>query len=661
MSTAITCFLFLYSSLLPLFAHSYGCPAYRFPCGAYNLTIQYPFYTTPAAGGVCPGIHRIQCINLVPLIEFQGQSGFLYPVWNISYPEKTLVIHDLRLSSYFRASDCVFLYDFSSPVPGFNLSRVSQSLNSSQPFFDCHQNTYDFSHDVFEELYNLTPCRDYSLFYSSSDYQSLGVAPSYCSTSDDLWFDWKLSYGDGEEDGSLSLLSAGFSRKWTPFPNCFSCGKIGVNCSGNGGGQPSCGCRNQCWGSKPSSKSHHSWRIVVGVIVLVVGFVVVCTLCFFCYRRKLRQRLHSLTILGRNSSSNPPSKELESISFHCQTPLFSYEELEEATKGFDRSEELGDGGYGTVYKGVLRDGRTVAVKRLYETNYKRVEQFVNEVEILSRLRHPNLVTLYGCTSPNSPHLLLVYEYIPNGTLADHLHDPLRSRSLPISLRLSMAIDAAAALSYLHSVDIIHRDVKTHNILVDQNYNVKVADFGLSRLFPTNATHISTAPQGTPGYLDPEYHRFYQLTDKSDVYSYGVVLMELLSSRPAVDVGRQPNEISLAMMSISKIQKGELDQIVDPALNCGCDQEVSRAVTQIAELAFRCLQMDREMRPSIKEVVEELREILKALCCRGEVTDAEAKVRDDIRLLKETSSTMFFSPKSVIDKWLSRSTMPNLSK
>ncbi|KAE8768641.1 putative serine/threonine-protein kinase [Hordeum vulgare] len=230
------------------------------------------------------------------------------------------------------------------------------------------------------------------------------------------------------------------------------------------------------------------------------------------------------------------------------------DQLEVATDGFSASRELGDGGFGTVYKGKLKDGRVVAVKRLYNNNYRRVEKFLNEVDILSRLLHQNLVILYGCTSRMSRDLLLVYEFIANGTVADHLHGSRSvERGLTWPLRLNIAIETAEALAYLHAVEIIHRDVKTTNILLDNSLHVKVADFGLSRLFPLEVTHVSTVPQGTPGYVDPVYHQCYKLTDKSDVYSFGVVLVELISSKPDVDMNRSHSEINLANMALNRIQ------------------------------------------------------------------------------------------------------------
>ena len=221
-----THYYFLLCFFLPIFVSS--CSTYNFLCGNFTLEIQYPFMST--AKPQCRGLHKIQCMDLVPVIQLHGET-FLYPVWNISYPDKSLVIHDLKLSSYFHGSGCVFLYDFAFPLPRFNVSNVTEYLSSSQGFFNCQPNGYDFCHDVFRELYNLSSCEDYSLDYSYNlESVSVDDSPSYCLTSSDIWFDWRLSFDDGD-DGSVSLLSAGFSRKWTPFPDCFSCQIVAGNCS----------------------------------------------------------------------------------------------------------------------------------------------------------------------------------------------------------------------------------------------------------------------------------------------------------------------------------------------------------------------------------------------------------------------------------------------
>lgn len=283
---------------------------------------------------------------------------------------------------------------------------------------------------------------------------------------------------------------------------------------------------------------------------------------------------------------------------------------------------------------------------------------MNEVEILAHLRHQNLVSLYGCTSRHSHGLLLVYEYIPNGTVADHLHgEKAKPGALPWPIRLNIAIETASALSYLHASDIVHRDVKTNNILLDNNFSVKVADFGLSRLFPTHVTHVSTAPQGTPGYVDPEYHQCYQLTSKSDVFSFGVVLMELISSMPAVDITRHRHDINLSTMAINRIQNHALHELVDPCLEFASNSRVRKMMTAVAELAFQCLQHEKDMRPSMVDVLEEL----KAIQSRDYETEAAEKkdsTADDAVLLKSGPFTL--SPDSVTISWTSRDTTPNAS-
>ncbi|XP_023637818.1 LEAF RUST 10 DISEASE-RESISTANCE LOCUS RECEPTOR-LIKE PROTEIN KINASE-like 1.3 isoform X1 [Capsella rubella] len=385
---------------------------------------------------------------------------------------------------------------------------------------------------------------------------------------------------------------------------------------------------------------------------LIIGFL----FCFITRRRKklaaqyTSKDLSTTMTYSSNTMSNTPTSTTISGSNHSLVPsmsnlansayfgvqVFTYEELEEATENF--STELGDGGFGTVYYGTLKDGRVVAVKRLFERSLKRVEQFKNEIEILRSLKHPNLVILYGCTTRHSRELLLVYEYISNGTLAEHLHgNQAQSRPLSWPARLQIAIETASALSFLHTKGIIHRDVKTTNILLDSNYQVKVADFGLSRLFPMDQTHISTAPQGTPGYVDPEYYQCYRLNEKSDVYSFGVVLSELISSKEAVDITRHRQDINLANMAISKIQNDAVHELADQSLGFERDPSVKKMMSSVAELAFRCLQQEREVRPSMEEIVEVLRGIQK----EGMIGDSKDVVveidvnggGDDVGLLK----------------------------
>ncbi|XP_038895069.1 LEAF RUST 10 DISEASE-RESISTANCE LOCUS RECEPTOR-LIKE PROTEIN KINASE-like 1.2 isoform X2 [Benincasa hispida] len=410
----------------------------------------------------------------------------------------------------------------------------------------------------------------------------------------------------------------------------------------------------------PSDDGRTRKRIIIGVCSGVGALLLTFLVLIICYRRRQlrRKRSHMLPYVQRSipsNQSNPPNpssvKENENGNTYLGVHLFTYKELEEATNHFDSNKELGDGGFGTVYYGLLKDGRAVAVKRLFESNFKRVEQFMNEVEILARLRHRNLVLLYGCTSRSSRELLLVYEYVPNGTVADHLHGKLaKPGKLPWSTRMKIAIETASALVYLHASEIIHRDVKTNNILLDNNYCVKVADFGLSRLFPLDVTHVSTAPQGTPGYVDPEYHQCYQLSDKSDVFSFGVVLVELISSMPAVDITRHRQEINLFNMAINKIQSRTLHEFVDPSLGFESDYKIQDMITSVAELAFRCLQSIKDERPTMMEVLDTLNIIQKPNTEKA--TDRDADISDDAVLLKNGYGS---SPSSISVSWVSSNT------
>nr|BAK03018.1 predicted protein [Hordeum vulgare subsp. vulgare] len=405
-------------------------------------------------------------------------------------------------------------------------------------------------------------------------------------------------------------------------------------------------------------------KYVTGITVSVLFVIILGLLCHLIQLNRAKNKKRSASLDGLIREGSPLTslrKEFNLAGSPC-THIFTYEELDAATDGFGAANELGAGGFGTVYKGVLRDGSVVAVKRLYKNSYKGVEQFANEVDILSRLRHPNLVALYGCTS-SCRDLLLVYEFVPNGTLADHLHHGNAGGGDPLMLswptRLGIAVETAAALAYLHAHQVLHRDVKTTNILLDGGLHVKVADFGLSRLFPADGAtqHVSTAPQGTPGYVDPAYQHRYQLTDKSDVYSFGVVLMELVSSRPAVDMARPGTDVNLGSMAVRMIQCCEIDRLVDPRLGYGSSSasETKCTIDLVAEVAFRCLQPEQDVRPSIGEVLDVLRQAHQSVTAEK---GASAVTTDDGAVLLKKSRDG--SPDSVMNQWISPSTTSNYS-
>ncbi|PIN00623.1 Serine/threonine protein kinase [Handroanthus impetiginosus] len=287
-----------------------------------------------------------------------------------------------------------------------------------------------------------------------------------------------------------------------------------------------------------------------------------------------------------------------------KTKLFSPKELAQATDHYNENRVLGRGGQGTVYKGMLTDGRIVAVKKSKKLEEGDLEVFINEISILSQINHRNVVKLLGCCLDNEIPLL-VYEFIPNGTLFQHIHDPNEEFPLSWEMRLRIAREVAGALSYLHSAastPIYHRDIKSTNILLDDKYRAKVSDFGTSRSVAIDQTHLTTRVLGTFGYLDPEYFQSSQFTEKSDVYSFGVVMVELLTGEKAVSSIRVEVGRSLATHFLHSMKENHLFDILDArVLKEGKKEEIMG----IAELARRCLHLNGKKRPTMKEVAVEL--------------------------------------------------------
>ncbi|XP_009115126.1 probable receptor-like protein kinase At1g30570 [Brassica rapa] len=355
--------------------------------------------------------------------------------------------------------------------------------------------------------------------------------------------------------------------------------------------------------------------------IILLAFLVTMVVCL-CKMRRNKSDDDSknnppgwrpLFLHVNNSTTNAKaaggSLRLNTLAASTLGRKFTLAEIRAATKNFDDGLAIGVGGFGKVYRGELEDGTVIAIKRATPHSQQGLAEFETEIVMLSRLRHRHLVSLIGfCDEHNE--MILVYEYMANGTLRSHLFG---SNLPPLSWkqRLEACIGSARGLHYLHTGSergIIHRDVKTTNILLDENFVAKMSDFGLSKAGPSmDHTHVSTAVKGSFGYLDPEYFRRQQLTEKSDVYSFGVVLFEAVCARAVINPTLPKDQINLAEWALSWQKQRSLESIIDPNLRGNYSPE---SLEKYGEIAEKCLADEGKNRPMMGEVLWHLEYVLQ---------------------------------------------------
>ncbi|KAG8383206.1 hypothetical protein BUALT_Bualt05G0160400 [Buddleja alternifolia] len=296
-------------------------------------------------------------------------------------------------------------------------------------------------------------------------------------------------------------------------------------------------------------------------------------------------------------------------TLHDSSLNFKYSTLEKATGSFDEANKLGQGGFGTVYKGVLSDGREIAVKRLFFNNKHRAGDFYNEVNIISSIEHKNLVRLLGC-SCSGPESLLVYELFPNKSLDRFIFDSNKGKALNWEKRFKIIIGTIEGLVYLHEKTkprIIHRDIKASNILLDTKLHAKITDFGLARSFQENKSHISTAIAGTLGYMAPEYLAHGHLTEKADVYSFVVVLLEIVTGRENNKSKSTEYTDSLVTIAWNHFQQRTIEELFDPnlMLHNYHNTDVKNEILLVVHVGLLCTQEIPSLRPSMSKALEML--------------------------------------------------------
>ncbi|KAK4736614.1 hypothetical protein R3W88_000311 [Solanum pinnatisectum] len=349
-----------------------------------------------------------------------------------------------------------------------------------------------------------------------------------------------------------------------------------------------------------SGGSSSRGKVVVIVVVVVSSVVVLGVAAFIGFGAWKNKQIQK-----KRKGANDVEKLVKIL--HQNGLNFKYSILDKATDSFDEANKLGQGGFGTVYKGVLADGREIAVKRLFFNNKHTAADFYNEVNIISSVQHKNLTRLLGCSCSGTENLL-VYELLPNKSLDRFIFDPIKGKTLNWKKRFEIIIGTAEGLVYLHEntkTRIIHRDIKASNILLDSKLRAKIADFGLARSFQEDKSHISTAIAGTLGYMAPEYLARGQLTEKADVYSFGVLLLEIVTGRQNNKRKNTEYTVSLVSDVWEHYKRGIVEELFDPNLMLHNYHTINirNEVARVLHVGLLCTQEIPTLRPSMSKALQ----------------------------------------------------------
>ncbi|CAO2834026.1 unnamed protein product [Amaranthus hypochondriacus] len=366
---------------------------------------------------------------------------------------------------------------------------------------------------------------------------------------------------------------------------------------------------------------HHNY-----IFTVFGGPLISCAFFWSVWRFKTKKRRKEHNLRKKYFNEKLNIQECSNREATKKIKIFSLPELKKYTNNFDKDRILGQGGQGTVYKGMLKDGKVIAVKRSRALDQNQWKPFINEIILLSQIKHRHVVKILGCClEGNIP--LVVYEYISNGTLSELIQNPSVEFIFTWEIRLKIAYEIANAIDYIHlefPTPIYHRDIKSSNILLDDKFNAKLSDFEISRVVDIDQSHLSTCVQGTFGYLDPEYFYSGQYTEKSDVYSFGVLLIELLTGRNPIQPIEE-DDTSLVEYFISSMNESSLINIVDPiVLKDGKEDDIIK----FSNIAKLCLNPIRQERPTMKEVTMGLEGLWKSRSLSmNKISEATTRLHD----------------------------------